>query len=299
MKLAILAELLTIFLWSLGNIFIAYLNLFFDNYTQNFFRYLSAAVTLLLFSLVFNKDKYFSSLKNLRALVIPIITVFIFQIFNVYGIVFTTPTVATLITRLSVIFVDIFSFFLFSEERLTLTNKNFIVGTLLSFLGVFGVVLVGSSLFYSNEMFFVGVVFLVFTSILWAVYIVSIKVALRNSDPLSTTTNVFLISGIMYLPFSIFTGGIYKVFSEDLTINFLLVISGILSIGIGNFLNYYAIQELGASLSTNLQLLIPIVTGILSVITLNEPMPFNKVVFSLLTLVGCWLVIKASNNEKH
>ncbi|MGC8934649.1 MAG: DMT family transporter [Thermoproteota archaeon] len=297
MKLAVLAELITIFLWSLGNIFIAYLNLFFDNYTQNFFRYISAAVTLLLFSLAFNKNKYFSSLKNLKALTIPILTVFIFQIFNVYGIAFTTPTIATLITRLSVIFVDIFSFFLFSEERVTLTNKNFIVGTLLSLFGVSGVVLVGSSLFYSKEMFFVGVLFLVLTSILWAIYIVSIKVALRNSDPLSTTTNVFLISGVMYFPFSVFTGGIYKVFNENLVISFLLIISGILSIGIGNFLNYYAIQELGASISTNLQLLIPVVTGILSVVTLNEPMPFSKVVFSLLTLVGCWLVLRALNRE--
>ncbi|MGC9201775.1 MAG: DMT family transporter [Thermoproteota archaeon] len=297
MKLAVLAELITIFLWSLGNIFIAYLNLFFDNYTQNFFRYISAAVTLLLFSLAFNKNKYFSSLKNLKALTIPILTVFIFQIFNVYGIAFTTPTIATLITRLSVIFVDILSFFLFSEERVTLTNKNFIVGTLLSLFGVSGVVLVGSSLFYSKEMFFVGVLFLVLTSILWAIYIVSIKVALRNSDPLSTTTNVFLISGVMYFPFSVFTGGIYKVFNENLVISFLLIISGILSIGIGNFLNYYAIQELGASISTNLQLLIPVVTGILSVVTLNEPMPFSKVVFSLLTLVGCWLVLKALNRE--
>ncbi len=146
-------------------------------------------------------------------------------------------------------------------------------------------------------MFFVGVLFLVLTSILWAIYIVSIKVALRNSDPLSTTTNVFLISGVMYFPFSVFTGGIYKVFNENLVISFLLIISGILSIGIGNFLNYYAIQELGASISTNLQLLIPVVTGILSVVTLNEPMPFSKVVFSLLTLVGCWLVLRALNRE--
>lgn len=297
MKLAVLAELLTILLWSLGNIFIAYLNLFFDNYTQNFFRYISAAITLLIFSLALNRNKYFSSLKNLKTLTVPILTVFIFQIFNVYGIVFTTPTIGTLITRLSVIFVDIFSFFLFSEERVTIMNKKFIVGTLLSFLGVIGVVLSGSSLFYSSQMFFIGVLLLILTSILWATYIVSVKVALRNSDPLSVSTNVFLISGAMYFPFSVLTGGVYKVFSESLAINFILVVSGILSIGIGNFLNYYAIQELGASLSTNLQLLIPIVTGILSVITFNEPMPFYKVVFSLLTLVGCWLVLRAFNQK--
>jgi hypothetical protein len=36
MKTAVLMELLAIFLWALGNIFEAYLNMFFDNYNQNF-----------------------------------------------------------------------------------------------------------------------------------------------------------------------------------------------------------------------------------------------------------------------
>lgn len=299
MKKAVIAEFLTILLWALGNIFITYLSLFFDNYTQNFFRYISAAIFFLLISLTFNSKKYLISLRNIKKLLFPSVVVFIFQIFNVYGISWTTPTIATLITRLSIFFVDIFSFFIFPEERATIKNKNFVLGTIISFIGVVGVVSSGKSLFYSGNLFFLGVIFLVITSVLWAVYIIAVKISLSSIDPISATANIFLISGAMYLPFSIASGGFYEIFKVDQIIIFYLVASGILSIGIGNFLNYYAINELGASFSTNLQILIPVFTGIFSIIVFNEPMPLEKVAFSALTLVGCWLIIRASNKSKE
>lgn len=294
MKTAVFAELLAILLWALGNIFVTYLNLFFDNYTQNMFRYVSAAAVLLVFSLFSNKDKYLNSSKSLRRLLIPIFTVFVFQIFMVYGLMFTTPTIAALITRLSIIFIDILSFLLFPEERVALSSRSFIVGTLISFLGVSGVVLIGSGLFHSGELFLFGVAFLLLASFLWAVYTVSIRIALKALDPLSATVNVFLFSGIMYLPFSIFTGGIYRVLDAGLTVNLLLVISGILAIGLGNFLNYYAIERLGTSLSANLQILLPVFTGILSIAIFHEEMLPSKIFFSILTLIGCWLIVKKS-----
>lgn len=294
MKTAVFAELLAILLWALGNIFVTYLNLFFDNYTQNMFRYVSASAVLLVFSLFSKRDKYLNSFKSLRRLLIPIGTVFVFQIFMVYGLMFTTPTIAALITRISIIFTDILSFSLFPEERAAFSNRSFIVGTLISLLGVSGVVLTGSGLFHSGELFLLGVAFLLLASFLWAVYTVSIKIALKALDPLSATVNVFLFSGIMYLPFSVFTGGIYSVLDAGSIVNLLLVVSGILAIGLGNFLNYYAIERLGASLPANLQILLPVFTGIMSIAIFHEVMPPSKIFFSILTLVGCWLIVKAS-----
>lgn len=148
-----LMELLAIFLWALGNIFVAYLNMFFDNYTQNFFRFVSAAMVLLFFSMLLNKDDYLGSLKNLKMLSTPVFTVFAFQILVVYGIAFTTPTIDTLITRLSIVFVDLLSFLLFPEEKAVLSKKGFATGTMISFIGVSGVVLTGSGLFHSNGLF--------------------------------------------------------------------------------------------------------------------------------------------------
>jgi len=294
MNTSVFAELFAILLWALGNIFVTYLSLFFDNYTQNLFRYVSAAVVLLFLSLFLNKDNYLKSFKNLKKLSVPITTVFMFQIFMVYGLVFTTPTIGALITRFSIIFVDIMSFFLFPEERVAISSRGFIAGTLMSFLGVSGVVVTGSSLFYYKESFLAGVVFLLLSSILWAVYTVSVKIALRDSDPLSATVNIFLFSGIMYLPLSMLTGGMYEVFNAGLTVNLLLIASGILAIGFANFLNYYAIQRLGASLPANLQILLPVFTGILSVAVFQEEMPLHKIFFSILTLAGCWLIVKTS-----
>jgi len=295
MKSPVLAELTAVFLWALGNIFVAYLNMFFDNYTQNFFRFVSASVVLLFFSLFLKKNSgHLNFFKGLKVLLIPIITVFTFQIFIVYGIELTTPTIATLITRLSIIFVDILSFLLFPEEKSTISKKGFTIGTLVSFIGVSGVVLTGSSLYRSSEFFITGVVLLLLASILWAFYTVSIRIALRNSNPFSATVIIFLFSGIMYLPLSVLTGGIYAVLKVEPAVNLLLIISGILAIGLANFLNYYAIQSLGASLPSNLQILLPVFTGVMSTIVFREEMPPLKILFAVLTLIGCWIIVKTS-----
>ncbi|MEM2930684.1 MAG: DMT family transporter [Thermoproteota archaeon] len=294
MKIAVLAEVLAVFFWALGNIFVAYLSIFFDNYTQNFFRFVSAGMVLLFFSLFLKKDAYLNSLRRVKTLSIPIATVFAFQIFIVYGIAFTTPTIATLITRLSIIFVDILAFFLFPEEKEALSRKGFTAGTIMSFIGVSGVVITGSGFSQSEEVFIAGVIFLLLASILWAVYTASIKIALRNSDPLPATANIFLFSGIMYLPFSTLTGGIYEVLKAEPAVNLLLIVSGILAIGLANFLNYYAIQRLGASLPANLQILLPVFTGLMAVAVFREEMQPLKIFFSVLTLIGCWIIVKTS-----
>jgi drug/metabolite transporter (DMT)-like permease len=294
MRIAILTELLAVFLWALGNIFVAYLSMFFDNYTQNFFRFISASMVLLFLSLLLKKEDYLNSLRRLNTLSIPIATVFAFQVLIVYGIAFTTPTVATLVTRLSIVFVDILAFYLFPEEKTMFSKKGFIMGTVMSFIGVSGVILTGAGFSPPGEMFIAGVVFLLLASILWAVYTVSIRIVLRDLDPLSATTNIFLFSGIMYLPFSILTGGVYMVLKAEPVVNLMLVVSGVLAIGLANFLNYYAIQKLGASLPANLQILLPVFTGVMSVIVFNEEMHPVKIFFSALTLIGCWMLVRAS-----
>jgi len=299
MRTAVLAEFLTVFLWAIGNIFIAYLGLFFDNYTQNFFRFASAAIFLLLFSVTLNRRKYLSSFEKMKAILVPTIIVFVFQIFNVYGIVLTTPTIGTLIGRINVIFVDLFSFALFAEERATIRDRNFLVGTAIALVGMSGAVLSGSGLFYSSDSgsaYLMGVLSLVIASVLWAAYVVSSKVLLKSVDPLSACTNVFLISGALYFPLSAMSGGILDIFQVGPFVIFVLVLSGILSIGLGNFLNYYAIQRLGASMTSNMQLLVPVIAGVFSVFVFNEPMPPEKIVFSLVTLVGCWFILRASRS---
>jgi drug/metabolite transporter (DMT)-like permease len=293
----VIAELLAAFLWALGSIFVAYFALIFDVPTQNFFRYMSASLFLLAFSLIFNKRKYLASIRQLKAILPPTIIVFVFQFLNIYGIELTTPTIGTLVTRLSVIFVDLFSFIFFYEERAIVRNKYFLWGTLVAFLGTMGVIMTGSSLFYTNDLFFLGVLLSLLSAVLWALYIVTTKVSLGTVDPLSVTTNVFLISGAMFLPFSFLSNGFFRIFQVDTTTIVILLISGIVSVGIGNLLNNFVIREIGTSVSTSLQLLSIVFTAILSVVVFNEPMPLLKVVFSIVTLAGCWLILKASNSK--
>lgn len=284
-------EILAIFLWALGNIFIAHLSLYFDNFTQNLFRYVSATFFLLLFSLAFRRKLYLKSLKNLRYLVALAVVIFLFQIFYVDGIVLASPTVGSLITRLSIVFVDVLSFLLFPEERELVRSARFIAGTVIALVGVCGVVLSGSGLSHANSGFLEGILSLLVASALWAVYTIILKLSLRVVDPLSVTANTYLISGAMFLLPSIILGGFSKIYEVDVFIVMYLIVSGFLSVGVGNLLNSYAIQRLGASIPANLQLLFPVFTGVLSYVFLNEPMPPEKLASAALTLLGCWLIL--------
>jgi drug/metabolite transporter (DMT)-like permease len=78
-------------------------------------------------------------------------------------------------------------------------------------------------------------------------------------------------------------------------LNLLLIASGILAVGLANFLNYSAIRRLGASLPANLQFLLPVFTGVMSVAVFHEEMQPHKI-FSTLTLIGCWIIVKTSEN---
>ncbi|MEM2920709.1 MAG: DMT family transporter [Candidatus Bathyarchaeia archaeon] len=298
MDKAAIAEISAIFLWALGNVFIAHLSIFFDNFTQNFFRYISAAVLLLVFSLTFYRGRYLASLRYLKHLLALAAVVFLFQIFYVEGIVLASPTVGSLITRLSVVFVDLLSFLFFPEERALVRNTRFIIGTIVALIGVFGVVLSGSSLFHTSSEFLEGILSLFVASALWAVYTIILRVSLRKIDPLSTTTNTYLISGIMFAPLLATYGEFSKIFEVSTFVTLYLAFSGFISVGVGNLLNSYAIQRLGASLPANLQLLLPVFTGALSFIILNEPMPLEKLIASALTLLGCWLILSIRVNDK-
>jgi drug/metabolite transporter (DMT)-like permease len=291
---AAIAEISAIFLWALGNVFIAHLSFFFDNFTQNFFRYISAATLLLFFSLTFYRGRYLASFRYLKNLFALAVVVFLFQIFYVEGIVLASPTIGSLITRLSVVFVDLLSFLLFPEERALVRNTRFIIGTIIALIGVFGVALSGSGLFYAGSAFLGGILSLLVASALWAAYIITLRVSLRTADPLSITTNTYLISGIMFAPFLVTYGNFYKIFEVGAFVALYLVLSGFISVGVGNLLNSYAIQRMGASLPANLQLLLPVFTGALSFLILKEPMPLAKLTASALTLLGCWLILSVN-----
>jgi len=224
-------------------------------------------------------------------ILIPALLVFSYQMFTVYGIYLTTPTIASLIMRTNVIFINIMSFILFEEERRIIRRRNFLLGLVLAFIGVIGISLKGAN--YGKLISFdIGALMVLLGTIFWASYIISIKILLRRTEPLPLTAIVFSIASIIFLPTTLFLGEIDKVIKVTLSIDLLLIGSGILCVGIGNFINYIAIKELGAATTSSLQLMIPLFTGIFSYIVIGETLSQGELLFGGLLLLGCGIIIR-------
>jgi len=78
-----------------------------------------------------------------------------------------------------------------------------------------------------------------------------------------------------------------------------MIVSGVLFVGIGNLLNYLAINELGVAIPSALQLASPLLTAISSVIVFHEEMPLGKVISGVLIMSGCSLIIYSSYAEQN
>ena len=96
------------FIWIWPVLFIKFLWSYFDNYTQNFYRYLAAVAVLIPVNLIFFRKQFVSSLKNIRQFILPALLVFTFQILWVQSVYSLEPAIVALIGKSSVVFVVLF-----------------------------------------------------------------------------------------------------------------------------------------------------------------------------------------------
>ena len=292
----ILAALTAVVLWALGVVLIKYLSYSFSVMFQNFFRYFSASIIMLIIYLYTNKKKLYFSKDSFKKSLLPAFLVFVFQTVTVHGIYLTKASIASFLVRLNVIFVAIISFFLFEEERKKLLNKKYLVSIFLSMIGVSGLTLRATTL-YTGLSLDMGALLVLIGSVFWAFYGISINSFIRNEDPLLFTTLVFSNATIMFLPTILFNLNENTGISSYNTF-FILVISGILSIGIGNWMNMIAIKELGIVTASLIQQVIPFLAALFSYFMLGETLTLAELMFGLLIVVGVLLIIPRNKNSK-
>ncbi len=291
-----LSALTAVVLWALGVVLIKLLSYSFSVMFQNFFRYFSASIIMLVIYLCTNKKKLYFSKDSFRKSLLPAFLVFVFQTVTVHGVYLTKASIASFLIRLNVIFVAIISFFLFEEERKKLLSKKYLVSIFLSMVGVSGLTLRATTL-YTGLSLDMGALLVLIGSVFWAFYGISINSFIRNEDPLLFTTLVFSNATMMFLPTILInlnenTGiGNYGMF-------LILIISGILSIGIGNWMNMIAIKELGIVTSSLIQQVIPFLASLFSYFILGETLTLTEFMFGLLIVVGVLLIIPSNKSSR-
>ena len=275
--------------WSIGTIFVKFLQNFYGVNTQNAYRFLSAGLLLMLIYLSRERGLPLDIYRVLRKATVAAVVVNIFQTILIAGIYLTKASTAAFLMRLSAVFVGLMGYIFYAEERKLVKNPKYLVGLALALVGVSGFTLK----FGGGAIFDLGALLILTSSVLWSLYIILLKKHSRDEDPLLFTSLIFIVGGTMFLPFSFAEGGLEQIVNAPVLVTFLLVFSGLISIGFSNWSNIVAINRVGAVAASTIQLIQPVLTAVFAVVLLSEAIALREVLLGLTILAGNVLVVYA------
>jgi drug/metabolite transporter (DMT)-like permease len=287
-----LALAAAVVIWSMPAIFQFWLAKTFDPWTQNFYRYVAGLLAMTPFvawsyarrSGVFDRNEVFGC-------ILAAIPNASHQVLQTMAVVLLWPGVYALFGRSSVILTAVLAIVFFADERWIARSIKFQAGTLLGLLGVAGLVWspdpAGASL--STR----GLVLAFAAAASWGVYGILVKKFTARGGPMLGSWTIGLFTVAILVPPTVAWGDFGAVLRADAWTNFVLIFSGILSIGVGHWLFYVAIRDLGAAPSQSGLLLCPLGTMVLSSFIFGETFRLEQMVAGAMLLFGAFLALSA------
>ena len=200
----------------------------------------------------------------------------------------TSTVTASLIMRLNIIFSSFFAYLFLKEERRLIKSPVFMASLILSLTGAIGISLKGG---IENLQLDLGSLLVLLGSMIWGLYLVSVKKVLYTVDTLTSSAMIFTLSSLMFVPLTYFVGELDAPFKAPLVIVVIMVVSGILSVGLGNFFNYIAMKEIGVSVSSLIGVFTPFLTAVFSFIILGEAITMAQVIYGSLIILGFLILV--------
>ena len=263
---------------------------------QNSARYLVSLVVLwpVLF-LSTDRARRRDHLRTLRAragrIVVIALVNYAFQVCYTYSLFLVTPSVQTLVSQTQVLFGVLFALLLFRDEREFVKGAFFLVGLCLALAGV-ALVIVGGASFGTPE-FGIGVLVVVASAFSWALLGSLLRAWVPDVPALFSITAVFTVVTPLFI-------ATYAVVHQGLPIPsapalhwLILISSGLLAIGLGHSLFYKAVQVLGVSLSTSINLLTPLLASVISYIVYGERLTTVQLAGAVVLIGGSYMVVRA------
>ena len=291
------AILTTVLIWSTPSLFQFYLNRYYDPWSQNFYRYCVASLTVLPFI------GYASGGTNPRldrsaffACLIPSLPNVVHQITQVVALFHMGPGVYAIFIRSSVIITAILALIFFPEERWIIRQWQFQIGTLLGLAGAVGVLWFqpGQA---GGAISFQGMAIAFTASFCWALYSVLVKRPSARLGPIRSFGVISLITSSLLFPLTLAFGSIETPLHCGARVNVILVISAVTCISLAHVLYYVAIRQVGVALSQTLQLLCPAGALALSWSFFGERLTVAQVWSAVVLLVGAFLAMRVKTGE--
>jgi drug/metabolite transporter (DMT)-like permease len=282
--------------WSLGPIFIKYLTGYLDSWTQNLLRY-SVACLLWMPFLIFSVKKGRLNARVWRRAIVPGVANVIMQSLFACAFYYIGPAFMVLLAKSSLVWIASFSLIFFVEERALVKSKRFWSGLVLSTTGVIGVM-------YFKEDFSaagtkIGIILTLAMACMWAVYIVSARIAFRDIDSRHgfSVISIYTVAGLFVLGFLFGElGDCVKMGAWQWVC---VVISGATAIALSHTLYYSAMRRIGATIPALVMLAQPFIVLAISNVVFNESLNIFQLLFGVVLLAGSGLAIWAQEHLKR
>ncbi|MAD40882.1 MAG: EamA family transporter [Arcobacter sp.] len=252
----------------------ALVNDYIDAYSFTFFRLFFGALTLVL--IYYYKNKIFSI--SFKKNWITSFMLFIYAICFSYAYISLDAGLGTLLL-FGVVQITMLISSLFLKEKISLQK---LFGMILAFAGL-------AYLLYPKESFelsYIHVLLMTLSGIAWAFYSILGK---KSTDAVFNTMDNFVKASLIALVFYIFI----NLDNLHLSLNGILLafISGSLTSAIGYVIWYKVLPQMQIITASVIQLLVPIISIIFSVIFLSELFTFNLTLSTIIISLGILLAI--------
>jgi drug/metabolite transporter (DMT)-like permease len=278
--------LLTSFLWGGNFVYSKFLVGHASPITLTFLRWTIAIIVL--FPLIIKKEKKLLPPKDsiLPLFLMGVTGVVFFNFFQFLALSRTSSINAGLISTLNPLSIAVSSA-IFLHERL---HFHQVVAMLLSLAGVIIVLSKGSLAIALSLHFNSGDLWMILAVILWGVFSVCGKWAMKTVSPMAATFYSGFFGVLMLLPFNIHA---LKISAVDPPFILSLLYTGIVSTVICMLLWNIGVQKVGATKSGIFLNFNPIFTAILAYFILQERMTLAELFGSMIVITGCYLFARS------
>jgi drug/metabolite transporter (DMT)-like permease len=268
-----------------------YLSFHFDQYTQNFYRFLAGGACLLLLVVLLRPvelRRLWRDPQGRRGLLLLTVGGLFAQALYVEGLTRTSAVLAALIGVLGVPLAAAVSALFYADERQTLRGPHFVAGAALALSGAVGLAFThdGGKLTSGGGLYYLLGAALLGTglTLLAKRLVVAFHPVCVVASTTMLTVPLFLLGGLLW-------GRLGAVGEASPVTIAVLLLSGVWGMVMGGAVFFLSMREFGVIVTRFMELSMPVFTGVLGYLLFRESLTGPQMVFAGALLVGCALVV--------
>lgn len=279
--LPLVSIIFTVIIWGLSFLSIKIVVAIIAPMTLALIRFFIA--TILLFGIVlFKKENIKIAIKDIPIMVIcGFVGITIYFYFENNGIKNLKASSASLIIATIPIFTIILDSIIY-KSRITFLK---VISILISFMGVYLLVIKASDSGINNPK---GYVMMFLAVLSWVIYSIIIKPLFDKYSRLVIVFYHTLFGTILFIPFSIFEKTNWNLIDINIILNLLYL--GVFCSALAYLTYIYALEKLGISVSSLYLNIIPVVAVIASILILKESLSFIQMIGGIFIIISVYIL---------